>query len=369
MDPQLNRRPLSRQIKDTHCFSGKSLFFAIVASVACAAVLPALGAGRTATVLGAVLSPLVVAVVSTRGRGPARTLGIGSLSAVALLITISGFTIPEAIAGNGSLTATGSGTFVTTKRGPTPTPPQAQALPVGKPTTIRQPAAQPSSQPSPTSATSEPTSAPTSVPTGTPSQTTSPGGLPVDLPLNRQCPEIPAGEAKACKQIGIRNTGSTSVEIATIILAGDQASAFTLTKVCNGTLKPGTTCSIRLRFEPMGVGAHEAVLVVRLNPGNVERRVTITGNATGSETGTCLDGFLFRRATPDDTVCVTPDERVTIQQQNAAHVRAHLATANGTCVNGYVWREAVPGDRICVTPAERTAAQRLNELHSDRVGH
>ncbi|MEV0288394.1 hypothetical protein AB0H36_30100 [Kribbella sp. NPDC050820] len=361
MEPQQNRRPLSRQIKDTHAFSGKSLFFAVLASVVCSAIVPALGAGRTATVLGAALSPLVVAVISTQGPGLARTIGIASLSAVALLITISGFTIPEAIAGNGSLTATGSGTFVTTKRSPTPTPPQVQAAPAGKPTTIRQPTSQP---------TSAPTSQPTSEPTRTPSPTPKPSSSElVELPANRQCPDVPAGEAKACKQIGIRNTGTTNVQIATVSLDGDQASAFTLTKVCNGTLKPGTACSIRLRFEPMGLGAHEAVLVVRLDPGNVERRVTITGNATGSETGTCLSGYLFRRATPDDTVCVTPDERALTQQQNAAHIRAHLATANGTCVEGYVWREAVPGDHICVTPEERTAAQRLNALHSERVAH
>lgn len=359
VQPQQNRPPLGRQIKDTHAFSGKSLFFAVLASVVCSAIVPALGAGRTATVLGAALSPLVVAVISTQGPGLARTLGIASLSAVALLITISGFTIPEAIAGNGSLTATGSGTFVTTKRGPTPTPPQVQAAPAGKPTTIRQPTSAPTSQPTP---------APTPAPTAGPSPT-SPSGLLVDLPAKRQCPEVAAGEAKACKQIGVRNTGTANVQIATVSLHGDQASAFTLTKVCNGTLKPGTACSIRLRFEPMGVGVHEAVLVVRLDPGNVERRVTITGNATGSETGSCLSGYLFRRATPDDTVCVTPDERALTQQQNAAHIRAHLATATGTCVEGYVWREAVPGDRICVTPEERTTAQRLNELHSERVAH
>ncbi|MGW1343049.1 Ig-like domain-containing protein [Kribbella sp. NPDC002412] len=356
MESQQNRRPLGRQIKDTHCFSGKSLFFAVLSSVVCSAIVPALGAGRTATVLGAALSPLVVAVISTQGPGLARSIGIASLSAIALLITISGFTIPEAIAGNGSLTATGSGTFVTTKRGPTPTPPQTQAAPpTRKPTTITQPTQQPTQQP-----TSKP--APTTPPA-------SPTGLLVDLPVNRQCPEVPAGEAKTCKQIGVRNTGSANVEIATVSLDGDQASAFTLTKVCNGTLKPGTACSIRLRFEPMGVGAHEAVLVVRLNPGNVERRVTITGNATGSETGACLTGYLFRRATPDDTVCVTPDERALTQQQNSAHIRGHLATTDGTCVDGYVWREAVSGDHICVTPEERTAAQRLNELHSERVAH
>ncbi|MFG1814991.1 hypothetical protein ACGFIF_14575 [Kribbella sp. NPDC049174] len=247
-------RPIGRQFKDTRAFSGTSLFFGILASAGCAAIIPALGAGRLATVAGAALSPLLVAVITTHGRGLVRGIGIAALSAFALVITIGGFTLPEAIAGHGSLTGAGSGTFVNTERIPAPTPPAPWTSPA-------------------VTTTKPPASARTSPPP------TPPTAMNVVIPEIRKCPELRVGEAKACKQIGIRNDGSTSVEVATGDIEGDQSSDFTLTRVCDGVLKPNSACSIRLRFWPTAAGAREAFLVVHLQPGNVERRVTITGDA------------------------------------------------------------------------------------------
>ena len=352
MGPQQNR-PISRQLKDTHAFSGTSLFFGVLASAVCAAIIPALGAGRLATVAGAALSPVLVAVITTHGRGLVRSIGIAGLSAFALVITIGGFTVPEAIAGQGSLTGKGSGTFVSTKRIPTPTPPAVW--------TTTKPRVVPSTKP------------PTKPVPSTPP--TSPSGMKIAIPEIRKCPEVEVGKTEVCKQIGIRNVGSTTVKVATGDVEGDQASDFILTKVCDGTLKPKKTCSIRLRFWPTDAGAREAFLVVHLQPGDVEHRVTITGNAVaknndddgGTEPTGCREGFVPRVAGPGDSVCVTPEERATVRQQNRAHVNGGRANPNGTCVEGFVWREAVPQDHTCVTPPERAATQHQNQLNSERV--
>jgi hypothetical protein len=89
---------------------------------------------------------------------------------------------------------------------------------------------------------------------------------------------------------------------------------------------------------------------------------------------TCLDGYVWRQATPRDHVCVTPEVRAQAAQDNAlAPSRAGAASAGlapGLCAPGYVWREAVPGDQVCVTPAtwqqvhddNRTAGWRRNAL-------
>ncbi len=253
MQSQQNR-PISRQIKDTNAFSGTSLFFGILASAVCAAIIPALGAGRVATVAGAALSPLLVAIITTRGAGPARSAGIGALSAVALVITIGGYTLPEAIAGQGSLTGHGSGTFVNTERTPTPTPPSPLPTKSPKPQTPK---------PKP----------PTPTPTPTPSE------MKVEIPDVRKCPGVEVGAGVTCK-IAIRNVGSTTVEVVTGEVEGDASGAFAFTQVCNGTLKPNTACSVRLRFRPTAAGAYEASLVLRLQPGDLEHRVTITADAT-----------------------------------------------------------------------------------------
>ena len=64
------RRPYARRLRDTRCFSGTSLFFAVLASLACAAIIPALGGGRPATIAGAVLSPVAQVMFLPTAPGP-----------------------------------------------------------------------------------------------------------------------------------------------------------------------------------------------------------------------------------------------------------------------------------------------------------
>lgn len=72
---------------------------------------------------------------------------------------------------------------------------------------------------------------------------------------------------------------------------------------------------------------------------------------------TCANGYVWREARPGDTVCVTPDMRATIAQQNGnagANKDPSQAYGPESCSQGYVWRQAFDGDTICVTPGFRT---------------
>ena len=80
---------------------------------------------------------------------------------------------------------------------------------------------------------------------------------------------------------------------------------------------------------------------------------------------TCLDGYVWRQATPRDRVCVTPAVRAQTARDNALAASRAGATP-GTfgpdlCAPGYVWREAVPGDHVCVTPAT------WQQVHDDNL--
>jgi hypothetical protein len=91
---------------------------------------------------------------------------------------------------------------------------------------------------------------------------------------------------------------------------------------------------------------------------------------------TCLVGYVWREAVPNDLVCVSPDVRSQAKQDNA--LAASRRSPNGgpfgpdTCISGYVWREAAPTDHVCVTPATReqartdnlAAASRRNDLRT-----
>ena len=58
---------------------------------------------------------------------------------------------------------------------------------------------------------------------------------------------------------------------------------------------------------------------------------------------TCISGFVWREARNGDTVCVTPDMRATIAQQNStpgANKDPNAGSGPQSCSQGYVWREA-----------------------------
>lgn len=80
------------------------------------------------------------------------------------------------------------------------------------------------------------------------------------------CPSASLSEAVACP-INLESTGSASLVVTSITLAGPDASEFTLDdKECKGrSLPPGDQCTLRLSFQPVQAGSAAATLVVRQN--------------------------------------------------------------------------------------------------------
>lgn len=85
---------------------------------------------------------------------------------------------------------------------------------------------------------------------------------------------------------------------------------------------------------------------------------------------TCIRGFVWRDAAPNDHVCVEPDvrERARVDNSQAAARRSATGRPFGpnTCFSGYVWREAFAGDVVCVTPQTRSQAARDNRQANSR---
>jgi hypothetical protein len=70
---------------------------------------------------------------------------------------------------------------------------------------------------------------------------------------------------------------------------------------------------------------------------------------------TCISGYVWREAFVGDVVCVTPDERQRVFDDNAAAAsRVDPGGAYGvnSCVSGYIWRVARESDLVCVLPEE-----------------
>lgn len=84
---------------------------------------------------------------------------------------------------------------------------------------------------------------------------------------------------------------------------------------------------------------------------------------------TCIRGFVWREAAPNDHVCVRPKVREQARIDNSQAVARR--DPNGpygpnTCLQGYVWREAFAGDVVCVAPETRTQAAQDNHQANAR---
>jgi hypothetical protein len=79
----------------------------------------------------------------------------------------------------------------------------------------------------------------------------------------------------------------------------------------------------------------------------------------------CAEGFVWREAFPDDHVCVLPQVRDMVREQNRN--AGQFTTKEGTeCTPGYVFRMAGPRDQVCVTEDERDQAQQDNRMADTR---
>jgi hypothetical protein len=105
------------------------------------------------------------------------------------------------------------------------------------------------------------------------------------------------------------------------------------------------------------------------NPNNVvpqgQLEVWLSAEATG-----CMAPYVWRKAGPNDFVCVTPQVKAQAQQDKA---QAAARRAGGgtygpdTCKTGYVWREAFQNDHVCVDVATRTQAANDNREAASRL--
>ena len=84
---------------------------------------------------------------------------------------------------------------------------------------------------------------------------------------------------------------------------------------------------------------------------------------------TCIKGYVWREARPSDHVCVKPEIRTAVAEQNQTRKQRWTSGAYGpqTCIQGYVWREAFSGDKVCVKPDFREQTKQDNKAAPRRV--
>jgi hypothetical protein len=329
---------LRRDLQDAPGFSTWALLLAVLGSIAGTIITSAFGTGHWGILAGAAVGPVISTTFATKRtgeRGGIRNAIVIILSVGALLITVTGFTFADHVAGKSIL--------------PGPDPRAGTFFPASQPST----------------------------PSATPSDGAKIKGPAIRIqpsgPLD--CGTAAVGAAAGCPQpVTITSAGTDVLRITSVVMTGSDTQDFIPSQDCVGaSLDPSQTCDLKVTFQPTAAGPRQATLVIHQNVPWPDQGTMITLTGTGTGTGppdTCLQGYVWREAVPGDHVCVTPETRAQAAQDNslAASRRSPTGGAYGpdTCLQGYVWRGAVPSDHVCVTGETRAQTAEDNSLAASR---
>ncbi len=90
------------------------------------------------------------------------------------------------------------------------------------------------------------------------------------------------GGAVVSKAVTLSNSGGGPLAITAVALSGVNASDFTLTNSCGGTVAAGASCSISMAFNPHGFGLRRATLTISDSAGSQTVSVAGVGSAQTS---------------------------------------------------------------------------------------
>jgi hypothetical protein len=83
----------------------------------------------------------------------------------------------------------------------------------------------------------------------------------------------------------------------------------------------------------------------------------------------CATGFTHRLADAKDYVCAPAAVRELILAENKNAPNNQVSRTDIRCRSGFVWRDAFDGDGICVTPQARDRVHQENRQHMSRVNN
>ena len=245
------RQSLRRDLKQAPGFSGWALLLAILGSAVGTVITGSFGSGQWGALAGAVIGPVISTTFSTKRTGETgrvRRATIILLSAGALLITVTGFTFADHLAGKSVL--------------PGPHPRPGTFLPLNnRPST-------PSPTPSPTPSGSGAT----------------PGILPQPTGV-LDCGTATVGADTPCAQpVTITSTGTGVLHITSIDVIEPDGQDFTASQDCVGKyLDPDQTCNVQIGFHPTAAGPRQATLVIHQNLPSPDQGTEITLTGVGDD--------------------------------------------------------------------------------------
>ena len=107
-------------------------------------------------------------------------------------------------------------------------------------------------------------------------------------PSSLNFPNATVGVATGSQTVNLTNSSNGSVTISSIAITGTNASAFSKTTTCGGTLAGNSSCSIQITFTAPSSGSFTANLVVTDNAAGSPQSIPLTGSAAATSPAALL---------------------------------------------------------------------------------
>ena len=89
-----------------------------------------------------------------------------------------------------------------------------------------------------------------------------------------------SGTTSSAKSVTLTNSGTASLSLSSIALAGSQADDFTLTKTCGSSLAAKASCTVSVTFKPVSAGAKSASISIADSASDSPQTVRLSGTGT-----------------------------------------------------------------------------------------
>ena len=134
-----------------------------------------------------------------------------------------------------------------------------------------------------------------------------------------------AGATSAAQSTTLMNTGSATLSITGISIAGTNSSDFAETNTCGETLAAGASCTVSVTFTPTSAASFTATVSVADNASGSPQTVTLNG------AGNPAPSFTVSSSTPSQTVAPggTATYSITVTPQNGTFAGAVSLAASG----------------------------------------
>ncbi len=144
---------------------------------------------------------------------------------------------------------------------------------------------------------------------------------------------LPVGSRTEPRRLRLSNSGTASLEISELTLAGDDAAAFTSTQdACTGvSLAPGQRCEVGFEFGPRHQGAHQASLRIASNQRRRAPTVELTGHGQAPRISLDRKRLDFAAVRQSES----QDLRVAVSNTGDAPLRVETIRIGGTAASDF----------------------------------